>query len=268
MFEIITVLIVITLLVLVKLKSKKKKNKILEGTSKPFPEEWKDILTKKVIYYKQLSKEDKNLFEKRTLLFLATKKVIGVDTDIDDTIKLMVASSAIIPTFAFPDFNYPRINQVLIYPNSFDINFKTERFDGHKQFITGMVGDGAMSGSVILSKPDLIDAFDGVRHKKNVGIHEFVHLIDKQDGAIDGVPELLIKHSYVGSWLHEIKDEMHQIEKRKSDINPYALTNNAEFLAVVSEYFFNHPDKFKKKHPELYQYLKTIFHQDPGSKLV
>ena len=262
MSGIIFVLIAIAIIVFIKVKSKKKQNKILEEVSKPFSIKWKDILKKKVIFYKRLSEEDKKVFEKRILLFLATKKIEGIDTDIDDSIRLMVASSAIIPVFAFPKFNYPRINQVLIYPNSFDKNFQTERFENHKQFIIGMVGDGVMSGTVALSKPDLIDGFDGVRHKKNVGIHEFVHLIDKQDGIIDGVPELLLKHSYVGTWLHEIRSEMHRIKKRKSDINPYALTNNAEFLAVVSEYFFSNPVKFNKKHPELYRYLKTIFHQE------
>ncbi len=262
---IIVAVLAITIIVLLKVKSKKKQNKILEETSKPFSTEWKAILKKKVIFYKELSEEDKTVFEKRIALFLATKKVKGVSTNVDDTVRLMVASSAVIPVFAFPGFNYPRINQVLIYPNSFDENFQTERYKDHKQFIIGMVGDGALSGSVILSKPDLVDAFNGVRQKRNVGIHEFVHLLDKQDGAVDGIPERLMEHSYVGSWLHEIKDEMRDIENRKSDINPYALTNNAEFLAVVSEYFFNHPDKFEKKHPELYKYLMTIFKQDPSN---
>ena len=262
MSGIIYVLIVIAIIVLVKIKSKKKQNKILKEVSKPFSMEWKEILRGKVIYYKKLSEEDKQVFEKRIALFLATKKVEGIDTEVDDALRLMVASSAIIPVFAFPEFNYPRINQVLMYPQSFDKSFQTKRYKNHKQFIIGMVGDGVMSGTVALSKPDLMDAFDGVRHKKNVGIHEFVHLLDKQDGVIDGVPELLLKHSYVGTWLHEIKSEMHRIKKRKSDINPYALTNNAEFLAVVSEYFFSNPVKFNKKHPELYRYLKTIFHQE------
>ena len=265
MSGIIIAVVAVIILVIVKVKSKKKQSKILEETSKPFSTEWKAILKKKVIFYKELSEDDKTTFEKRIALFLATKKVKGIETDVDDTVRLMVASSAIIPIFAFPDFNYPRINQVLIYANSFDENFQTERFEDHKQFIIGMVGDGALSGSVILSKPDLLDAFDGVRHKKNVGIHEFVHLLDKQDGVVDGIPEHLLEHSYVGSWLHEIKDEMRQIEKRRSDISPYALTNNAEFLAVVSEYFFNHPDKFEKKHPDLYHYLTKIFHQDPSN---
>jgi len=263
MFGVILGLLVVTIFIVIKITANKKEKKELEEASKPFTTEWKAILEKKVVYYRGLSEKDKIIFEKRVALFLATKKVEGIETDVDDTIKLMVASSAIIPVFAFPEFNYPRINQVLIYANSFDENFQTERFKDHKQFIIGMVGDGALKGSVILSKPDLIDAFDGVRHKKNVGIHEFVHLLDKQDGAVDGVPEHLLEHSYIGSWLHEIKDEMHQIENRKSDISPYALTNNAEFLAVVSEYFFNHPDKFEKKHPDLYNYLTKIFHQEP-----
>jgi Mlc titration factor MtfA (ptsG expression regulator) len=95
-----------------------------------------------------------------------------------------------------------------------------------------------------------------------VGIHEFVHLLDKADGEIDGIPEALLKHDYVGPWLIEIKKEMKRIEKHHSDINPYALTNNAEFLAVVSEYFFDNPEKFKHRHPELYRLLSTIFNQE------
>jgi Mlc titration factor MtfA (ptsG expression regulator) len=115
---------------------------------------------------------------------------------------------------------------------------------------------------VILSKPDLMKDFDGQRHNENVGIHEFVHLLDKEDGVIDGIPETLLKHQFVGPWLYEIKSEIKKIEEGKSDINPYALTNNAEFLAVVSEYFFSNPDAFKNKHPELYEYLAAIFKQD------
>jgi len=56
---------------------------------------------------------------------------------------------------------------------------------------------------------------------------------------------------------------MSRIQQGRSDISPYALTSNAEFLAVVSEYFFDNPENFKIKHPNLYNYLITIFHQNP-----
>jgi len=253
--------IVIALIVGFWYKSKQRKKQLAKKIATPFPEKWKIILKGKVLFYNKLSEQDKAVFEKRILLFFATKKIIGVDVEIDETIRLMVAASAIIPVFAFPTFNYPHVRQVLIYPNSFDKKFQTKRYKGHQEFISGMVGNRALNGTVILSKPDLIAAYDGTRHKNNVGIHEFVHLIDDEDGIIDGVPKQLMDNSYVGSWLHEIKAEMHRIEKGKSDINPYAITNNAEFLAVASEYFFDNPEKFKKRHPKLYQYLSTIFHQ-------
>ncbi len=178
-------------------------------------------------------------------------------------IRIMVSASAIIPMFAFPEYNYPNLREILIYPNSFDEKFQTQRFEGHEEFIIGMVGNSFMNGTMIISKPDLIKAYDRASHASNVGIHEFVHLIDKDDGVTDGIPEILIKHAYVAPWLHLIKDEMSRIEQGRSDISPYALTSNAEFLAVVSEYFFDDPERFKRKHPDLYHYLSGIFHQNP-----
>jgi len=44
-----------------------------------------------------------------------------------------------------------------------------------------------------------------------------------------------------------------------SDINLYGATNDAEFFAVVSEYFFEKPDELKAKHPELYAMLEQMF---------
>ena len=40
----------------------------------------------------------------------------------------------------------------------------------------------------------------------------------------------------------------------------------AEFFAVVSEYFFENPAQLKEKHPELYQVLSDTFSQDPAKK--
>ncbi len=254
------IFLVILIVVISSLQLSRKKKKLQnDNLNKIFPTQWKVTLSEKVTFYKGLSEEEKRLFEKRVQLFLATKNIEGIDTSIDDTIRLLVASSAVIPTFAFPDYNYPHVQTVLIYPNSFDEHFQTQRYQGHKEFITGMVGNRFMDGTVILSKPDLINDFSGQFNSSNVGIHEFVHLLDKEDGAVDGVPEALISQPFVGPWLHEIKNEIKRIEEGKSDINPYALKNNAEFLAVVSEYFFDNPARFQSHHPELYQLLSVIF---------
>ena len=261
LFVLVSVLIIV-IVVRFKKKEREKNNQVNAIINQPFPEEWRKMLVQKVLFYRELEENEKELFENQILRFIATKKIEAIDTELTDEVKLLVACSAVIPTFAFPNFNYPSIRTVLIYPGSFDEDFDTNKHKNHQQFITGMVGNKGLKGTVILSKPDLLSGFNGSRTKHNVGIHEFVHLIDGTDGDIDGIPERLIEHSYVGSWLFEIKEEMEQIMERKSDINPYSLTNNAEFLAVVSEYFFSSPHQFKKKHPDLYKYMVDIFDQE------
>jgi len=227
-----------------------------------FPDAWKQILEKNATFYANLSAESKEIFNRRVQFFLAEKKIEGISTEIDDTIRVLVAASAIIPTFAFPYFEYPNLKQVLVYPNSFDHTFQTERVEGHNQVIAGMVGNGFMNNSLLLSKADLLAGFQG-QNNYNVGIHEFVHLLDMADGAVDGLPEIFLANAYTIPWLQVIKAEVKRIRKGQSDINPYSLTNNAEFLAVVSEYFFDNPEKFSQNHPELYKYLCTIFQQQP-----
>lgn len=228
---------------------------------KAIPAQWEGILEKHSVFFRKLDASKRRLFLRRAQLFLSEKKVEGIDTDVDDLVRLLVAASAIIPTFAFPAFDYPELREVLIYPKSFSKEFEIDGAHKHEENIEGMVGNRYMNRSLLLSKPALLADFDGEVGDENVGIHEFVHLLDREDGDTDGVPEVLAQRNYVMPWLHLIKVEMDRIKTGKSRINPYALTNNAEFLAVVSEYFFSNPEEFNEKHPELYQYLSEFYHQ-------
>ncbi|MCF0056426.1 zinc-dependent peptidase [Dyadobacter sp. CY356] len=228
-----------------------------------FPVAWCQMLEKHSVFFKNLDAQKQTLFEKRVQLFMLGKRVEGIDTEIDDEIRVLVAASAIIPTFAFPAFDYPDLNEVLVYPASFSEKFE---IGAHKndENIEGMVGNRYMNHSLLLSKPALLSGFNGKKGENNVGIHEFVHLLDREDGETDGVPERLADHAYALPWLHLIKKEMQNIRSGESDINPYAITNNAEFLAVVSEYFFNNPEEFQQKHPELYEILTKFYHIEPA----
>ena len=228
--------------------------------STPFPEKWRKILKRYVKFYNELDEDEKHYFEKRIQHFLYTKKITGVETTVDDTVKVLIAASAIMPVFAFDDFTYDNIDEILVYPQSFDHDFNT----GKDKKILGMVGDGYMNRMMILSKKDLLDSFSGRRTVHNVALHEFIHLIDKKDGSIDGIPEILIDKAFLLPWLKELKKEMDKIKHHKSDIDPYAATSPSEFLAVVAEYFFMSPKKFKAKHPELYKYFYKIFRPKPN----
>lgn len=229
----------------------------------PFPVEWRTILITKVAYYNSLSKEEKKIFEYKIQEFLLNCRITGIKTQVDLTDKLLVASSAVIPILKFNEWRYTNLREVLLYPSLFDEDFKIE---GTGRRIAGMVGSGYMEGMMILSRHALKLGFANESDKKNTAIHEFVHLIDKSDGAIDGVPEALLEKQYTIPWIDLINKKIDEIYDNKSDINPYGGTNKAEFFSVASEYFFERPKLLAKKHPDLYALLEKIFKQEMKSK--
>ncbi|MDA8692897.1 zinc-dependent peptidase [Saprospiraceae bacterium] len=231
-----------------------------EAIDKPFPKKWRSYLKKNVLFYKELSQSNQEKFEKRVLYFLSKVTIIGADTSVSSIDKLLVGTSAIIPIFGFENWFYNNLNEVLLYKNTFNKDYETEG-DNDRNYL-GMVGSGAMNRVMILVKPALHAGFKNNESKSNVGIHEFVHLIDKSDGATDGIPELFLSKPYVEPWVRLMHQEIDAIKKQESDINPYAATQEAEFFSVVSEYFFSRPHLFEEKHPELYDLLNKIYHRD------
>jgi MtfA peptidase len=256
-----TIIIVIICFILFRWIRKKYSGWILPN--EPFPTAWRIILIRYVSFYNSLSEEEKNRFEYKVQEFLLNCRITGIKTRVDTTDKLLVASSAVIPIFEFEDWKYSNIREVLIYPSEFNEKFETE---GSDRRISGMVGSGYMEGMMILSKQALKHGFMNESDKKNTAIHEFVHLIDKTDGAIDGVPSLLLEKQYSIPWIDLINKKIDEIYDGKSGINPYGGTNRAEFFAVVSEYFFERPKLLERNHPNLYNLLEKVFRQDMSSR--
>ncbi|MEH6448106.1 MAG: zinc-dependent peptidase [Oleispira sp.] len=222
--------------------------------------EWSAFLQQKVSFYRNLSTADKLCFEQRCLLFLATTRVeSSQDVEVVDNDKLLVAASAIIPVWGFPGWHYFNIESVILLPARFNEQYQYGLPDSR---ISGMVGTGVMSGKMVLSKPDLHQGFANSRDKQNVGIHEFVHLIDMADGQCDGFPERVAQFEFSAPWFDFVQHKINEVELGKSNINDYAATNQAEFFAVSSEYFFERPKMLQRKHPQLYDYLSDFYQQN------
>jgi len=228
-----------------------------------FATAWRVILQERVVFYANLEKEEKLKFEYQVQAFLLNHKITGIKTTIETVDKLLVAASAVIPIFGFDEWQYLHLDEVLLYPGRFNTEFETT---GPDRNILGMVGTGFMEGTMILSKPALHLGFNNESDKKNTAIHEFVHLMDKQDGAIDGVPDAILNRQYTLPWLDLMNLKIDGIYQNKTDINPYGGTNRAEFFSVTSEYFFERPKLLKQKHPQLYDLLQEVFNQDMAAR--
>ncbi|GAA5030529.1 hypothetical protein GCM10011506_19860 [Marivirga lumbricoides] len=234
-------------------------------TPKKFPKEWRKLLQENVHFYQNLNSKEKALFEKKILHFFRNVRITGVKIKVELLDRLFVACSAVIPLFAFPKWQYPNLNEVLLYPEVFDKSFDDK---APKKTIAGMVGTGnGMDNMMILSRKSLRNGFQIVSSKKNVGIHEFVHILDKADGTIDGQVGSLNKTEFAKPWFELMEKEIEKIEANKSSIDGYATTNKQEFLAVTSEYFFERPRLLKKNHPKIYKLLKKTFNQSMAKRM-
>src|SRR6056297_1011608 len=225
----------------------------------PFDPEWEAALQSDVSFFRALTPEQQERFRQLVKVFLDEVPITGIRTDVDPRCRALVAASAVIPIFGFRHWEYKRLGEVLIYPNSFDEAYATD--DLSERSILGMVCAGHLTGVMILSKPALIAGFQNARDKRNVGIHEFAHLVDQADGDIDGLPPG-IPADTVGRWIDWIGQELGGEIQRGHHIDDYAYTNEAEYFAVLTEYFFESPALLQQRSPQIYAMLQEMYRQD------
>lgn len=214
-------------------------------------------LLQRVRFYKTLSPENQAAFRNRVIDFLATVRITpaqGVNIKMLD--RIYVAAAAIIPVFHKPDWQYTYLDEVIIRSGNFSKDFRGAPEDEN---VMGMVGDGVLNRLMVIGLNALRTGFEQ-QGRGNTAIHEFVHLIDKADGAVDGVPEALLPPELAGPWLAHVQQAIADIRSGKDrDINDYGGRNEAEFLAVISEYYFQRPTYLQESHPELFALLEQIY---------
>jgi len=246
-------------------RSRRRRREILAQT---FPPEWEAVLQKDVVFYRSLNTDDRVRFQRELQVFLAEKRITGIKTTVDTTTLVLAGASAIIPIFGYPEWEWDQISEILVYPGRFGPDFEIGgEGEGQDRNTLGMVGTGVMNRIMILSKPDLLQGFRNSADKRNVGLHEFAHLVDKSDGTVDGIPGVGLDRRTIGPWIDLIRRKMNEIETGDSDLSTYALTNEAEFFAVATEYLFERPGLMRNKHPELFGFMQRIFQQDLKSRL-
>lgn len=237
--------------------------RLLSAKNRQMQPHLRAILNRKVGFYRRLNAYQKQKFESDIMVFLEFTDIKGKNgMEVTDEDRMLIASGAVIPVFGFKSWRYLHLKEVILYPGN--IPFGSD-VNGRSMEAVGLVGGGFLHGKMLLSKPALHHGFSNEDDKKNVIIHEFLHLLDKQDGTIDGVPKVLMEHPYIFPWMEMAREEMLKIDKGENeDIRRYGATNRSEFFAVIGEYFFEKPYEFKHNNPKLYKVLSKFFNQRPA----
>jgi len=188
--------------------------------------------------------------------------------EITEEIRVTIAAQACLLLLGMPYPRYTRVRRILVYPSSFIP--KTVELPSSGQIARTDVplrGQAWASGVVVLGwdavKGDTQVRSDG----ENVVLHEFAHMLDAEDGSMDGIPVLESSSAY-RAWADllssEFSEHLARVERGESTtLDPYGAENRAEFFAVATEAFFEKPVQLRSARPDLYSLLVSFFNLDP-----
>ncbi|WP_028768601.1 zinc-dependent peptidase [Shewanella fidelis] len=238
-------------------------------SKQPFPHQWREILKRRIPFFRMLPADLQLQLKKHIQVFIAEKRFVGCDgLEITDEIRVTVAAQACLLLLNRQTNFYPSLKEILIYPSAFIVENQQQHGAGVvSEQRRVLAGESWQNGRVILSwqttKHDAAVPNDG----SNVVIHEFAHQLDQEDGNANGAPILKTSADYQ-SWSTVLMQE-YQVLVSAAQRGEYSLfsyygaTNPAEFFAVISEVFFEQPHEFKYSHPALYAELSSFYQLDP-----
>jgi Mlc titration factor MtfA (ptsG expression regulator) len=217
-----------------------------------------------------LNPSDRERLYRLMQLFLKEVPLEGCGgLEITEPMRVTIAAQACLLLLNMPYPRYLRLRRVLVYPSSFVPRTPPPLASG--QVITPEVplrGQAWQSGIIVLG-------WDSVRRDthlptdgENVVIHEFAHMLDGEDGSMDGIPVLDSTSAY-RAWAALLSSRFaeHVARAQRGDptiLNPYGAVNRAEFFAVATEAFFEVPVALRQDQPELYGLLVEFYKLDPG----
>ena len=230
--------------------------------SKYSQDDWQQAAQLVVILERLDFDELARLFEMATL-FLDDKSITGAQGfEITDRVRQSIALQACLPILNLGLDWYAGWSSIIIYQGSYKSVTKTvDEFgivhEGHQH----RSGEAWLRGPVVLSWKDA--KHSGERDGHNVVIHEFVHKLDMLNGSANGFPPLQPDMD-PERWTTIMSRDFEDFQTHhKSGLDRYGATNPAEFFAVLSEVFFETPQKLVDAYPDIYDIMVKFFKQTP-----
>lgn len=239
--------------------------------TKPFPTAWREILKRRVPYVRSLPADLQLRLKQHIQVFVAEKAFIGCNgLHVNDEMRVTIAAQACLLILNRASGNYPRLRQILIYPDSFVVaRDHTDGMGVAHRARQVLAGESWSEGQVILSWQDTLHGAAFVDDGQNVAIHEFAHQLDQETGSANGAP-LLARRAHYQRWSQVLSAEFAALQARATRGEPslfsdYGATDPAEFFAVISEVFFEQPARMADAHPDLYREVSQFYQLDPLS---
>jgi Mlc titration factor MtfA (ptsG expression regulator) len=199
-------------------------------------------------FYSAPSPKYRVQFEHRVCCFIADKKFKHrYGQPVSDEQVVLVAAVACQLSFGRRDYLYAFLDTILYFDEPFQSPANNEIHKGEYN---------PRARALALSWADFKTGLDITTDNLHLGLHEFTHVMHIESERHTGMDSYRY-HKYHQLILRELMDA--KLRNRLSStrfFRDYAFTNQYEFMAVLTEYFFESPQEFRVHFPKLFHHLK------------
>jgi hypothetical protein len=232
----------------------------------PFPAAWRRILRRRVPAVARLPADLQVQLKRHIQVFVAEKAFLGCQgQSITDEVRVTIAAQACLLLLGYtrPDY-YPRLRQILVYPDAFVVRHDRPVGDGLVQAQRkALTGESWSQGQVILSWAEALAGAADPADGRNVVLHEFAHQIDQDTGVPDGRP-WRPNRAMRRRWDEVMGAAFERLRHEPSaTIDAYGASDPVEYFAVVTEAFFERPQALEAEAPAVYRELADLYRVHP-----
>jgi len=209
------------------------------------------ILEKEFSFYRKLSEKQKRYFRHRVHSFVNQYKFVGRQgLEPTPAIRLKIAATWVMLTFGMRSYLPSIFEGIIIYPDVFE----SRNGNMHKGEFN------PMAKAVVFSWKHFEEGHAFENDNLNLGLHEFAHVLHLHSTRVSrpGASGMVYADMFekVLDYVDHPGNRQHLLGLNY--LRDYAYTNNHEFMAVVLEHFFETPQEFRQKLPELYGLVKKM----------
>jgi len=234
-----------------------------------FDEQWRPILNQEFEHWRTLSVIEIERMEMLVASFFhSTRWEAANGFQLNDEIKVLISAQASMLLLGLELDTFPQLTSVIVHPSTVRLRGGYNMGGGVRSTeAPPLLGQAHFRGPVVLSWNAARRGAKFPKAGENVVYHEFAHRLDMLDGVTDGTPPLDDEEARI-RWVRVCTAAYDTVRAQGSEVlRPYAGTNPAEFFAVATEVFFNRPVAVREHEPDLYQELRSFYHQDPAHRI-
>lgn len=208
----------------------------------------KTVLRREFPFYANLSDKKKSYFEHRIYCFIHHYNFDGKDIVVTHEMKLLIAGTYIMLTFGMRNYLIELFENIIIYPTAYYSIINEEYHKGEYN---------PRAKAVVFSWEDFLSGHQ-TKDNINLGLHEFTHVLHYNSRKSRDPNAIIFFDEFTEIEKYFDDDNLKTQLQQQEYFREYAYTNKFEFLAVIFEHFFETPEVFKKKFPELFEHVKTM----------